>query len=73
MAFDRLCLPAQIVQSCLARNSPLVSADYRELPQTSAKDILADAKDAYMFVMEKVPSLLDASKETRCEKAVVVG
>jgi hypothetical protein len=37
------------------------------------KDVLADAKDAYMFVVEKVPSLLGAGKETRCEKVIFVG
>jgi hypothetical protein len=61
------------VQSCLARNWPLVSADYRKLPQTSGIDVLADVKDAYMFVVEKVPHLLGASQEARCEKVVVVG
>lgn len=59
------------MQSCLSRNWPLVSADYRKLPQTSGADVFEDVKDAYRFVVEKVPVLLGG--EGRCERVVVMG
>jgi acetyl esterase/lipase len=71
VAADRACLPPHIVQSCLSRNWPLVSADYRKLPQTSGTDVFEDVKDAYRFVVEKVPVLLGG--EGRCERVVVMG
>jgi len=71
VAADRSCLPPHIVQSCLSRNWPLVSADYRKLPQTSGTDVFEDVKDAYQFVVEKVPAILGA--EVRCERVVLMG
>jgi acetyl esterase/lipase len=73
VAFDRASLPPHIVQSCLTRNWPLVSADYRKLPQINGKEVLQDVKDAYQFVVEKIPGLLSGGKEERCEKVIVVG
>ncbi|KAF7867164.1 hypothetical protein EAF04_005248 [Stromatinia cepivora] len=40
--FDRELLPSHIVQSCLLRNWPIISADYRLMPQASAQDMLDD-------------------------------
>ncbi|KAE9370886.1 alpha/beta-hydrolase [Stipitochalara longipes BDJ] len=71
VAADRSCLPPHIVQSCLSRNWPLVSADYRKLPQTSGTEAFEDVKDAYQFVVEKVPALL--GENSRCERIVVMG
>lgn len=61
------------MQSSLSRNWPLVSADYRKLPQTSGKEVLQDVKDAYTFVVEKVPELLGSGMGEWCEKVVVIG
>ena len=73
VAFDRGCVPPHIVQSCLSRNWPLVSADYRKLPQTSGNDSFEDVKDVYHFVADKVPELLGSTKEQKCNKIIVVG
>jgi acetyl esterase/lipase len=73
VAFDRACVPAHIVQSCLSRGWPLVSADYRKMPQTNGKDVFEDVKDAYRFVVEKIPKVLGGDQEEKCDKIVVVG
>jgi acetyl esterase/lipase len=73
VVFDRASLPPHIVQSCLSRNWPLISADYRKLPQTNGKEVLQDVKDAYQVVVEKVPELFGGGKEERCEKVIVLG
>jgi acetyl esterase/lipase len=54
VGYDREHLPPHIVQSCLLRGWPLISPDYRKLPQVSGKDILSDGKAAYSFVVEKL-------------------
>ena len=59
-----------IFQSCFLRNWPLVSADYRKLPQTKSPEIPEDAKAAYEFMVERVPQIL--GRRGRCENVVVV-
>jgi hypothetical protein len=53
VGFNRRLLPAHVVQSCLKRGWPLVSADYRLLPQVDDRDVVDDVQDAYEFVREK--------------------
>jgi len=43
-AWNRLGIPAHVVQSCLKRRWVLVSADYRLLPQATGKEVVEDAK-----------------------------
>ncbi len=50
---------------------PLVSADYRRLPQTKGPEIFEDVKAAYEFVVAKVSGILGGGG--RCENIVVVG
>lgn len=75
VAFDREHLGPSIVQSCLKRGWPLVSTDYRKLPQVSGKELLEDVKDAYTFVRRKLPSILARSSEKLepFENVIVVG
>ncbi|TGO24261.1 hypothetical protein BPAE_0107g00080 [Botrytis paeoniae] len=60
--FDREHLPPHIVQSCLLRNWPIISADYRLMPQASAQDMLEDVISAYYFVHKRLLELLDFKK-----------
>ena len=50
-----------------------MSADYRLLPQASAQDILQDMKDAYEFVVMKVPSIVNNSSGARGSEAARKG
>lgn len=59
VSHDRRLLYPHIVQSCLKRGWPLVSADYRLFPQADGLDVLEDLKDAYAFVREKLPGVLN--------------
>lgn len=74
VAFDREHIPPHVIQSSLLRGWPLISADYRVLPQVKGADIFEDVKDAYSFVEEKVPGIL-AGKETEdtIENIILVG
>jgi acetyl esterase/lipase len=60
VAHDRRLLPPHFVQSALGRGWPLISADHRLAPQANGLDILDDMKDAYKFVLEKLPGILNA-------------
>lgn len=62
VSHDRRLLPPHIPQSCLLRGWPLVSADYRLFPQATGLDLLEDVTDAYKFVREKLPEILDIGK-----------
>jgi len=74
VGYDRQHLPPHIVQSSLMRGWPLVSPDYRKLPQVNGEDILSDAKAAYDYVVEKLLGLLTFGKNTlRMKKIIVVG
>ncbi len=42
-----------------------MSADYRLLPQASGKDLWEDVKDAYEFVVTKLPNILNNSSASR--------
>ncbi|KUJ10806.1 alpha/beta-hydrolase [Mollisia scopiformis] len=64
VSHDRRLLLPHIVQSSLLRGWPLVSADYRLLPQTKGIDILEDIKDAYTFVRTKLFSILHGSSDS---------
>ena len=61
VSHDRRLLHPHIVQASLQRGWPLVSADYRLLPQASGLDLVEDLKDAYAFVREELPSILNIS------------
>ncbi|ESZ97254.1 hypothetical protein SBOR_2377 [Sclerotinia borealis F-4128] len=56
--FNRELLPPHIAQSCLLRNWPIVSADYRLMPQASAQDMLDDLISAYSFVHDNLRDIL---------------
>jgi acetyl esterase/lipase len=74
VGYDRQHLPPHIVQSCLIRGWPLVSPDYRKLPQVKGEDILSDAKAAYDYVVENLLGHLTLGKSTlRMKNIVVVG
>lgn len=60
VSHDRRLLPPHFVQSALVRGWPLVSADYRLFPQATGLEVLEDVKDAYAFVREKLPGILNA-------------
>ncbi|KAE9362882.1 hypothetical protein N431DRAFT_490327 [Stipitochalara longipes BDJ] len=70
VAHDRRQLAPHIVQLCLMRGWPLVSPDYRLFPQASGLEMLEDIKDAYSFVLEKLPSILGSG--TGLMKNVIV-
>ncbi|TGO10709.1 hypothetical protein BTUL_0127g00080 [Botrytis tulipae] len=57
--FDRGNLPPHIFQSCLLRNRPIISADYRLKPQASAQDMLEDVVSAYYLVHKRLRELLN--------------
>lgn len=63
VAFDRCHLGPSIVQSALKRGWPLISTDYRKLPQANGKDLLEDIQDAYSCVREDLPGILAGTKE----------
>ncbi|KAK0111905.1 hypothetical protein ONS96_001172 [Cadophora gregata f. sp. sojae] len=75
VAFDRSHLGPSIVQSALKRGWPLVSTDYRKLPQISGKEMLEDIQDAYSFVREDLPGILAGTEEKLppFENVIVVG
>lgn len=77
VGFNRQHLPPHVVQSCLLRGWPLISADYRLLPQVHGRDVFEDLKDAYQFVREKAPAILAgrelSSEECKIEKIILVG
>lgn len=50
VSYDRKSIAPHIVQACLVRGWPLISADYRLLPQATADELLEDVCDAYRFV-----------------------
>jgi acetyl esterase/lipase len=60
VSHDRRLLPPHFVQLALIRGWPLVSADYRLFPQANGLEVLEDVKDAYDFVREKLPNILNA-------------
>jgi len=72
-ADSRKFLNPSLIQACLSRGWTLVSADYRLLPQASAQDILQDMKDAYEFVVMKVPSIVNNSSGARGSEAARKG
>ncbi|KAK5651896.1 hypothetical protein OQA88_11555 [Cercophora sp. LCS_1] len=45
----RIMIPPWLVQACFQRKWPLVSAEYRLLPQVDGKALLDDARAAYSF------------------------
>ncbi|KAL3423112.1 hypothetical protein PVAG01_04859 [Phlyctema vagabunda] len=58
VAMDRSLVPRHIVQSCLKRGWPLVSADYEKLPNSTGMDIVRNIKEAYAFVREDLRRIL---------------
>jgi acetyl esterase/lipase len=52
VAGSRENIPPWLVQVCLERQWPLISAGYRLLPQTGPKGLLEDALAAYRFARE---------------------
>jgi acetyl esterase/lipase len=65
-----------MVQSSLTRGWPLISIDYRVIPQASALDILGDIRDAHRFVLDKLPTELEKlqySPKINPEKLIVAG
>ncbi|KAH6715813.1 Alpha/Beta hydrolase protein [Leptodontidium sp. MPI-SDFR-AT-0119] len=75
VAFDREHLGPSIIQSALKRSWPLVSTDYRKLPQVRGKELLEDVKDAYSFVREDLPGILAGTEDKLppFENIIVVG
>ncbi|KAG4442432.1 hypothetical protein IFR05_002089 [Cadophora sp. M221] len=75
VAFDREHLGPSIIQSALKRGWPLVSTDYRKLPQVRGKELLEDVKDAYSFVREDLPGILAGTEDKLppFENIIVVG
>lgn len=78
VGFNREHVPPHVVQSCLLRGWPLISADYRLLPQVKGADILEDVKDAYQFVRGKMPAILAGRESVRedegpIENIIIVG
>lgn len=59
VSHDRRLLTPHFVQSALIRGWPLVSADYRLFPQATGREVLSDVKDAYAFIREKLPGILN--------------
>ncbi|KAI0107819.1 alpha/beta-hydrolase [Nemania sp. FL0031] len=45
----RSCVPPWLVQLCIERQWPLISASYRLLPQATSSNVLEDIKAAYEF------------------------
>ncbi len=64
-SFNRKTLSPHLVQSVLRRGWTLVSADYRLLPQASGPDLWDDVKDAYEFVLMRLPNILHNSSASR--------
>lgn len=54
VSFNRKFISPHFVQACLMRGWPLISADYRLLPQANGQDLLDDATDAYKFMIRKL-------------------
>jgi len=52
VAGARNMIPPWLVQTCLSRQWPLVSASYRLLPQVDGAGLLADARVAYSFAQQ---------------------
>ncbi|PVH69186.1 alpha/beta-hydrolase [Cadophora sp. DSE1049] len=68
-AFNRKFLYPSLVQAILKREWTLVSVDYRLLPQASPEDLWDDVKDAYRFVVDDLPGVLDISSASRGKEA----
>ncbi|KAH9209401.1 Alpha/Beta hydrolase protein [Leptodontidium sp. 2 PMI_412] len=68
-AFNRKFLYPSLVQAILKREWTLVSVDYRLLPQASPEDLWDDVKDAYRFVVDDLPGVLDMSSASRGKEA----
>lgn len=60
-----------MVQQCLLRDWPLISADYRLTPQASSTDILDDARAAYDFVQKEMPGIL--KRQTGKVDVIIIG
>lgn len=45
----RNCVPPWLVQVCIQRQWPFISASYRLLPQANGESLLEDVKSAYEF------------------------
>lgn len=71
VGYDRAHVPQHIVQSSLLRGWPLVSADYRKLPQVNGEAILSDVKAAYDFVVEKLLGILTQGRSTSSLKNII--
>ena len=64
-AWSRKSINPSLVQATLKREWTLVSVDYRLLPQATAEDLLEDVKDAYQFVVDRLPSILNNASWAR--------
>ncbi|RDW88353.1 hypothetical protein BP6252_00385 [Coleophoma cylindrospora] len=58
VALNRELVPKHIMQSCLRRNWPIVSADYDLLPQAEGTSLVDNARDSYAFVRENLGKIL---------------
>lgn len=72
VGYDREHLPPHIVQSCLLRGWPLISPDYRKLPQVTGEDILSDAEAAYDYVVENALRILTRGESNQAMKNIIV-
>ncbi|KAJ8125803.1 hypothetical protein O1611_g7834 [Lasiodiplodia mahajangana] len=63
---SRNCVPAWLVQVCIERQWPLISASYRLLPQATSENILEDVAAAYKFARKY-------GKEEEGERNVIMG
>ncbi|CZR63997.1 uncharacterized protein PAC_13894 [Phialocephala subalpina] len=71
---DREDIPPHIVQLCLMRGWILVSTDYRKLPQISGAEMWEDARDAFLFVRERLPGILTGrSSGAKFENVICLG
>lgn len=64
-AFNRKFIYPSLVQAVLKREWTLVSVDYRLLPQAMPEEIWDDVKDAYEFVVDKLPGVLHMASASR--------
>ncbi|TAQ84247.1 hypothetical protein B7494_g7429 [Chlorociboria aeruginascens] len=78
-SYNRRVIFPHMVQACLSRNWVLASADYRLLPQVSGTEIWEDVKDAYKYVVDEVPIILNfprgarGKEDSREAKRIIVG
>ncbi|TVY52159.1 Non-reducing polyketide synthase mapC [Lachnellula cervina] len=72
VGYDREHLPPHIVQSCLLRGWPLISPDYRKLPQVTGEVILSDAEAAYDYVVENALRILTRGESNQAMKNIIV-